>query len=212
MERTEGVPNRFDYYLRVSSSSLWCLLSLLLTNNLSLSSSLPLFSFDFSFDFSFVFVFVLRLLLRLRSSSSSSYSSSALYTIHTPHTHTAYIQNEYDVDFIDINMGCPIDGVCNKGAGAGLMQRPSKVKDIVEVLLRVMTIPLTLKMRTGWNQNHPTGHKLIPQIQGWSHDISSRFGVHAVAGLTMHGRSRLQRCVLYGCGSYGCEGGTVRRL
>eukprot|EP00947_MAST-08B_sp_MAST-8B-sp1_P000213 g213.t1 len=104
------------------------------------------------------------------------------------------IEREFEVDFIDINMGCPIDGVCNKGGGSALMQRPNKIKDIVQTLLGVMQGPLTLKMRMGWSNHKPTAHNLIANVQQWSAEASAMHGgVPGVAALTLHGRSRLQR-------------------
>lgn len=55
-----------------------------------------------------------------------------------------------DVDFIDINMGCPIDLVCNKGAGCMLMTKTKRVEEIVNGMNSVMgDVPLTIKIRTG---------------------------------------------------------------
>lgn len=55
-----------------------------------------------------------------------------------------------DVDFIDINMGCPIDLVCQKGAGCMLMSRTKRLEDIVNGMNSVMDdVPLTIKIRTG---------------------------------------------------------------
>jgi tRNA-dihydrouridine synthase 3 len=47
----------------------------------------------------------------------------------------------------DINMGCPIDLVCNKGAGSALLQRPGKMADVVRAASRCLSAPLTFKTR-----------------------------------------------------------------
>lgn len=47
----------------------------------------------------------------------------------------------------DINMGCPIDLVCNKGAGSALLQRPGKMGDVVRAASRCLSVPLTFKLR-----------------------------------------------------------------
>lgn len=92
---------------------------------------------------------------------------------------------EIEVDFVDMNLGCPIDLVCEKGAGASLMLRERKLKGSVEGLTKTLNCPVTIKIRTGWNENEPIAHKLVQTIQGWGYD-----GIGAVM---IHGRSRLQR-------------------
>lgn len=53
-------------------------------------------------------------------------------------------------DLIDINMGCPVKKVVGGGAGSALLQSPDKVRAIVRAVRRVIDIPLTIKIRTGW--------------------------------------------------------------
>jgi len=79
-------------------------------------------------------------------------------------------------------MGCPIDLVCNRGMGAGLAQRANKVQGIVRVMSQQLSCPLTVKLRTGYDMDKPTAHRLIPQLPGWG-----------AAAVTLHGRSRQQR-------------------
>lgn len=57
----------------------------------------------------------------------------------------------------DINMGCPIDLVCNKGAGSSLLQRPGKMADVVRAASRCLSVPLTFKTR----KVHPRGWPLL---------------------------------------------------
>jgi len=92
------------------------------------------------------------------------------------------IEAETEVDFVDINMGCPIDLVCNRGMGAGLAQRANKVQGIVRVMSQQLSCPLTVKLRTGYDMDKPTAHRLVPQLPGWG-----------AAAVTLHGRSRQQR-------------------
>lgn len=56
------------------------------------------------------------------------------------------ISHECEVDFIDINMGCPIDIVVNKGAGSSLLTKPMRMKNIIEVASAVVEKPLTVKV------------------------------------------------------------------
>src|SRR6188474_896299 len=61
----------------------------------------------------------------------------------------------YNVDrgaqIIDINMGCPAKKVCNVAAGSALLQNESLVASIVEAVVGAVPVPVTLKIRTGWN-------------------------------------------------------------
>src|SRR5882724_8657266 len=61
-------------------------------------------------------------------------------------------------DFIDINLGCPIDYFTRKGMGAALGRQPSRVRRIVETMAKAMShAPVTVKIRLGWNdemRNH----------------------------------------------------------
>lgn len=63
----------------------------------------------------------------------------------------ALILQKYQPDFIDINMGCPAKTVAGRGAGAALMRAPRKVADIFSRLSRALDIPVTGKIRLGWD-------------------------------------------------------------
>lgn len=54
-------------------------------------------------------------------------------------------------DFIDINLGCPIDHFTRKGLGAALGRQPAKVRRIVEAMSKAVQVPVTVKIRLGWN-------------------------------------------------------------
>ncbi|GAA6011175.1 hypothetical protein JCM10207_005526 [Rhodosporidiobolus poonsookiae] len=89
-----------------------------------------------------------------------------------------------EIDFLDINCGCPIDLVFNKGAGSALLAHANKLgKSLVGMAKVLGEVPLTIKIRTGVTNTQPTAHKLMPRLQ-------KEWGVSAV---TMHGRSRQQR-------------------
>ena len=60
-------------------------------------------------------------------------------------------------------MGCPAKKVCNKAAGSALMQNEKLVEDIIKIRRQSVDVPVTLKMRTGWdddNKNAPTIAKI----------------------------------------------------
>jgi tRNA-dihydrouridine synthase B len=56
-------------------------------------------------------------------------------------------------DIIDLNMGCPVPRVLRQGAGAELIRQPTKVKQIVEAVRRAVTVPVTVKTRSGWSKS-----------------------------------------------------------
>jgi tRNA-dihydrouridine synthase 3 len=88
------------------------------------------------------------------------------------------------LDFVDLNCGCPIDMVYNKGAGSALMDHAGRLGKILRGMSAVLgEIPVTIKMRTGTSNKVNTAHKLFARVQ-------TEFGVGAA---TLHGRSRQQR-------------------
>jgi tRNA-dihydrouridine synthase 3 len=101
------------------------------------------------------------------------------------------IENSYiDADFVDLNLGCPIDLVCQKGAGAALMQREKRLQLSLQGILSTLhKCPITIKMRTGWDEKCPMAHELVQKIHTeWGYSPSN--GLNAIM---IHGRSRLQR-------------------
>ena len=58
---------------------------------------------------------------------------------------------------IDINMGCPAKKVCNVMAGSALLQDEALVARILEAVVRAVEVPVTLKIRTGWDRDHRNG-------------------------------------------------------
>lgn len=92
------------------------------------------------------------------------------------------LEKEINIDFIDLNLGCPIELVYKQGGGCGLLRRPKVLELCIRNLSDVLSIPLTVKTRTGVYSNENIAHNLLPKFQEW--------GVSAV---TVHGRSREQR-------------------
>ena len=84
-------------------------------------------------------------------------------------------------DLIDINMGCPVRKVVNGGAGSALMRDPVKVRMIIRAVRRATTLPLTIKIRTGWNAQEHTFLEIAR--------IAEEEGCDAV---TLHPRNRAQ--------------------
>ncbi|MGA0001301.1 MAG: tRNA dihydrouridine synthase DusB [Steroidobacteraceae bacterium] len=80
---------------------------------------------------------------------------------------------------IDINLGCPAKKVCNRAAGSALMREPELVRSILEAVVASAGVPVTLKMRTGWDH----GQRNAVDIARMAEDVG-------VVGLAVHGRTR----------------------
>ena len=64
-----------------------------------------------------------------------------------------YIEKEMHPDIIDINMGCPVPKVAVKSqAGSALLKNPEKIREIVEAVVQAVSCPVTVKIRSGWDQ------------------------------------------------------------
>ncbi|NXP42625.1 DUS3L synthase, partial [Leiothrix lutea] len=81
-----------------------------------------------------------------------------------------------DVDFVDINVGCPIDLVYKKGGGCALMTRSNKFEQIVRGMNSVLDVPLTVKIRTGVQEKVNVAHKIIPRIREWGASMVTVWG------------------------------------
>jgi tRNA-dihydrouridine synthase 3 len=86
--------------------------------------------------------------------------------------HTAEVleKENVQVNFVDLNLGCPLDMMCDKGAGARLMQRDSVLRETLEGMTHTLSCPVTIKMRTGWEEKNPFAHKLVHKIHSWGMD------------------------------------------
>ena len=87
---------------------------------------------------------------------------------------------ELDPDVIDLNMGCPAKSVANRGAGVGMMRTPLKIAHTFRKLTAALDIPVTGKMRLGWNNCQ--SYKLVARI------IEENGG----ALIAIHGRTKEQ--------------------
>ena len=85
-------------------------------------------------------------------------------------------------DLIDINMGCPAKKVCKAWAGSALMRDEALVEQILKAVVAAVDVPVTLKIRTGWDREHRNG----PTIARIAEDC----GIRALA---VHGRTRDQK-------------------
>lgn len=88
---------------------------------------------------------------------------------------------EHGAQIIDINLGCPAKKVCNAWAGSALMQQPALVAKILAAVVAAVEVPVTLKIRTGWDASN----RNAPEIARIAEDA----GIQALA---VHGRTRDQ--------------------
>ncbi|PZP26337.1 tRNA dihydrouridine synthase DusB [Pseudomonas kuykendallii] len=86
---------------------------------------------------------------------------------------------ELGAQIIDINMGCPAKKVCNKAAGSALMKDELLVAEILEAVVAAVDVPVTLKIRTGWDRENRNGITVAK--------IAEQSGI---AALAVHGRTR----------------------
>ena len=84
-------------------------------------------------------------------------------------------------DILDINMGCPVGKVVKNGDGSALMKDPEKAARIAEAVVRAVKVPVTAKMRRGWDKGSINAVELAKMLE--------QAGVSAVA---VHGRTRMQ--------------------
>ena len=93
----------------------------------------------------------------------------------------AKIAAPYHPAFIDINMGCPVQNVVSPGAGSRLMTTPEKAAQIVRACVEAVDIPITVKMRKGYNAEDANAPQLAKLCQE-----------EGAAAITIHGRTKAQ--------------------
>lgn len=86
---------------------------------------------------------------------------------------------ELGAQIIDINMGCPAKKVCNKAAGSALLRDEPLVREILAAVVGAVDVPVTLKIRTGWDRQNKNGITVAK--------IAEDTGI---AALSVHGRTR----------------------
>ncbi len=93
----------------------------------------------------------------------------------------ARVAESLSPDFIDINMGCPAPKVANNKGGSGLLREPRLVGQIVDAVVKAVKIPVTVKIRSGWDEES----KNAVQIAKICEDSGA-------SAITVHGRTRVQ--------------------
>jgi tRNA-dihydrouridine synthase B len=93
----------------------------------------------------------------------------------------ALIAEQANPEIIDINFGCPVKKIANRGAGAGMLRNIPLMIEMTEAIVRAVKLPVTVKTRLGWDDENKNIVGIAEQLQ----DI----GIQA---LTIHGRTRAQ--------------------
>lgn len=92
------------------------------------------------------------------------------------------VENKMHPDIIDINMGCPVPKVAIKSqTGSALLKNPDKIKEIVSAVVKAVSVPVTVKIRSGWDANSVNAVEVAKVIE--------EAGASAI---TVHGRTRAQ--------------------
>ena len=96
-------------------------------------------------------------------------------------TEAAKIAEAANPTLIDINFGCPVNKIANRGAGSGMMRYPDKMVEITKSIVGAVKLPVTVKTRLGWDEKS----KIIVELAERLQDVG-------IAALTIHGRTRSQ--------------------
>lgn len=84
-------------------------------------------------------------------------------------------------EIIDINMGCPAPKIVNNGDGSALMKNPKLAEEIVKAVVKVSPVPVTVKIRAGWDENS------INAVE-----VAQRAEFAGASAVTVHGRTKAQ--------------------
>jgi len=95
--------------------------------------------------------------------------------------HAAQIVEGMGADIVDVNMGCPVPKIAKHNAGCSLMREPAHAQAIVQAMAKAVKIPVTVKMRAGWNEQEINAPEL-----------ARRMADAGASALAVHGRTAAQ--------------------
>ena len=101
--------------------------------------------------------------------------------IHEAMVEAAKMAEAAKPDLIDLNFGCPVHKIAQRGAGAGMLRNPEALIAMTRAIVQAVSCPVTVKTRLGWDEEHKIIVELAEQLQ----DVG-------IAALTVHGRTRAQ--------------------
>src|ERR1041385_5391137 len=93
----------------------------------------------------------------------------------------AQIVEGMGADIVDVNMGCPVPKIAKHNAGCSLMREPAHAAAVIEAMAKAVKIPVTVKMRAGWNDSMRNAPDLARRVQD-----------AGAAAVTIHGRTAEQ--------------------
>lgn len=91
------------------------------------------------------------------------------------------ICEQYTPSIIDINMGCPVPKIAGSGSGSALMKTPKLAAEIVSAAVKATTLPVTVKIRKGWDENNVNAVEFAKMLEA-----------SGAAAIAVHGRTRVQ--------------------
>ena len=98
-----------------------------------------------------------------------------------PMVEAALVAESAGPDFIDINFGCPVKKIANRGAGSGMMRDVPKMVEMTRRIVEAVKLPVTVKTRLGWDEE---SKNIV--------EVAERLQDAGIAALTIHGRTRAQ--------------------
>ena len=93
----------------------------------------------------------------------------------------ALIAQDARPELIDINFGCPVRKIANRGAGAGMLRNIPLMIEMTEAIVKAVKLPVTVKTRLGWDEDSKNIVEIAEKLQDTG-----------IQGLTIHGRTRAQ--------------------
>jgi len=93
----------------------------------------------------------------------------------------AQIVEGMGADIVDVNMGCPVPKIAKHNAGCSLMREPEHAATVIAAMTKAVKIPVTVKMRAGWNDDERNAPDLARRVEG-----------AGAAAVTIHGRTAAQ--------------------
>ena len=131
----------------------------------------------------------------------------------------AQIVEGMGADIVDINMGCPVPKIAKHHAGCSLMREPQHAARVVEAMARAVRIPVTVKMRAGWNEqqiNAPTLAKMVEDAGAAAVAVHGRTAAQSYTGQSdwqlIRRVAEAVRIPVFGSGDCVEAGDVVRRL